>query len=67
MTKQHFQAMADIVRAILAGEWTNEHPAWSLETHSDISWYGRAVQTAEAFIVLCERWNPRFDRACNAE
>jgi hypothetical protein len=57
------------VRAILDGHWTNEPPAWANSfysapylTDSSEESYTRAVQTAEAFIVLFTEWNSRFDR-----
>ena len=65
MTKMHFQHAAEIVRAILAGEWTDSAPAWA--DRKQIGWPGqtedfvRAVQTAEAFILLFRAYNPRFD------
>ena len=63
MTKRHFEAMADIVKAILADEWTDDLPDWSAESHISVpTTYQQAARVAEAFIVLCERWNPRFDR-----
>ena len=69
MTKKHFQQMAEIVHAILYGCWTDEPPYWADPLRGD--WqssfdatqmhYTRAVQTAEAFIVVCREFNPRFD------
>jgi hypothetical protein len=67
VTKKHFEAMAAIVKAILDGKWTNERPDWATDgefgdlLHATTN-ANRAVQTAEAFIVLCEQNNPRFDR-----
>lgn len=66
MTKRHFEAMAEIVHSILVGEWTDDTPVWSdaerigctYHTHSA---YERAVQTAEAFIILAQAFNPAFD------
>lgn len=68
MTKKHFEHAAAIVRAILAGEWTNEPPTWAdnepYEAHdSIIDNSTRAVQTAEVFIYLFLEYNPRFNRA----
>lgn len=76
MTRKHFEQMAAIVRSILVGEWTHICPSWAdnsryedmrlILTDDDISTndenYTRAVQTAEAFIVLASTNNPRFDR-----
>ena len=64
MTKQHFQAMADIVKAIRDGKWTDDSPSWANPrlTGSPIPCYWRAVQTAEAFILIAERFNPLFNR-----
>lgn len=73
MTKKHFIAAANLVRAIVNGEWTNEMPDWSpsgrgqiVEVSTDTfgNWdasYVRAVWTAEAFIILFRAENPRFD------
>jgi hypothetical protein len=65
MTKPHFDHAASMVRAILAGEWTNELPDWA----QSVVAYGydtyprvRAVQTAEAFLLLFTAFNPRFKR-----
>jgi len=70
MTKKHFNQAADIVRAILNGEWTDDPPSWAdataytsvtaLDDSADTA-YTRAVQTAEAFIVLFSAHNDRFD------
>lgn len=62
MTPSDVKAMTAIVRAILRGKWTNELPDWApkgltsidLEDEDDGSDVLRAVQTAEAFIVLCD-------------
>jgi len=70
MTRQHFQAMAEIVKAINEGEWTSDLPAWA-EASNGRYWgndtntednYRRAVQTAEAFIILSRRFNPLFNQ-----
>ena len=66
MQKRHFERMAAMVKDILGGNWTHEPPAWSnrdryLCVDTGEPDYIRAVQTAEAFILLCEGWNPRFD------
>lgn len=66
-----------MVRNIAAGEWTNVPPSWadyhrivvfSGEMEPDEA-YTRAVQTAEAFILLFMRFDPTFNeqaflRAC---
>ena len=67
MTKKHFQAAAAQVKSILDGDWTHEPPEWTNETHYNevsIAWpdYVRAVQTAEAYILLFQEFNPRFDQ-----
>ena len=63
MTRQHFTAMAKIVHAIAEGTWTNQPPDWAggfdIDNTTAIT---RAVQTAEAFIILAQRFNPLFDR-----
>lgn len=70
---------AAIVRAILNGAWTNEPPAWADADHYyDVTQYDscaeheytRAVQTAEAFILLFSQADPTFSetaflRACH--
>ncbi len=64
MTKRHFIRAAEIVNAICEGHWTSEPPSWAdrhAEDYSALGDYGRAVQTAEAFIVLALEFNPRFD------
>jgi hypothetical protein len=75
-----------IVRAILAGQWTNDPPSWAdygrympRPVHRQIvittrnfdedENYTRAVQTAEAFIILFRATEPTFNesaflRAC---
>ena len=66
MTKQHFIRAAALVKAIGNGEWMHDAPSWSpigaylADTRHDI----RAIQTAEAFIMLFTECNPRFDRTC---
>lgn len=77
MTKRHFILAARMVRAVLAGEWTNEFPDWAdrIVSNHDILGievsnglgnisvnYTRAVWTAEAFILLFAQDNPRFNR-----
>ena len=65
MQKRHFEHMAAMVKAILNGEWTDSVPHWaSLQElgctyHTTV--YERAVQTAEAFIILASKWNADFD------
>lgn len=76
MQKRHFEAMANLVRAILNGEWTHELPIWSgYDTGGDLAPIEvltddagnldvnkvRAIWTAEAFIILARAHNPRFD------
>ena len=36
MTKKHFQRMAEIVHAILDGDWTNERPQWADRTSGSL-------------------------------
>lgn len=62
-----------MVRAILKGQWTNDPPAWADENvyydmvpvlaSSSDAYYTRAVQTAEAFILLFRAFNPLFDES----
>lgn len=64
MTATDVKAMTAIVRAILRGKWTDELPDWASRSHSGAYLLQelanntdaelRAVQTAEAFIVLCD-------------
>ena len=64
MNKKHFIRAAEIVNAIRQDLWTSEPPHWAdrhAENYSALGAYGRAVQTAEAFIVLATEFNPRFD------
>jgi hypothetical protein len=64
LTKKHFIRAAEMVRSIADGNWIHVPPSWA-----DIKGYegpyiahrDRAVQTAEAFIILAEGFNPRFD------
>lgn len=58
--------MSQWIRAILEGEWTNEPPVWA--DFDKVSYgyretpdYDRAVQTAEAFILLCQADDDAFD------
>lgn len=67
MTKKHFIVAAAQVKSILDGNWTHEPPAWANETRYNevsIAWpdYVRAVQAAEAYILLFQQFNPRFDQ-----
>jgi hypothetical protein len=81
MTKKHFVRAAEMVKAIRDGGWTHEAPEWAptpyghdLEVSTEdmgnlLVDYVRAVQTAEAFILLFREFNPRFNqqtflRAC---
>ena len=73
MTKKHFIRAAEIVKAILNGHWSHQPPTWAIQYRGDYDVtsptqrlfvgrdYLRAVQTAEAFIVLARQFNPRFD------
>jgi hypothetical protein len=71
---------ARMVRSIAAGQWTNAFPYWadanrnnafeSCHSSDDDVNYTRAVQTAEAFILLFLKFDPTFNdaaflRACN--
>lgn len=60
MTRRHFQAMAEIVKAINEGEWTDELPAWAEETQRAEG--NLAIAVAEAFIILARRFNPLFNQ-----
>ena len=66
MTKMHFQRAAEMVKAILHGEWTNEQPDWSFAVQkygwAEVYSHQRAIQTAEAFIILFRQFNPRFNQ-----
>ena len=70
MTKLHFNRAAEIVRAILDGEWTNQLPDWAIMNDQFLldnvavpaeADHLRAVQTAEAFILMFQQFNSRFD------
>lgn len=73
MQKRHFEDAAKQVKAIVDGKWTFDPPSWCdhgryqdiayYDSHDELSArYLRAVWTAEAYIELFERYNPRFDR-----
>lgn len=68
VTKQTFIRAAAMVKAIRDGEWTNDPPTWATVPNRydaivsfDIPNYVRAVQTAEAFIILFTVSNDRFN------
>lgn len=72
MTKRVFTFAAQQVAAILVGQWTHEPPAWATGEYDACTYnpgprtdtsvdYTRAVQTAEAFILLFKAFNPLFD------
>lgn len=75
MTKMHFTRAAEMVKAIVDGDWTMELPNWSdpsigyrvevwTECAGNVSAnYVRAVWTAEAFILLFREYNPRFNES----
>lgn len=60
MTPADTRRMVSIVRAIRAGKWTNELPDWAPRGLTAISVFSdeddlneiRAIQTAEAFVIL---------------
>lgn len=72
ITKRQFIRAAEMVKAIREGAWTHEAPSWVEHgdvydgnpsfDHATVD-YTRAVQTAEALILLFSENNPRFDRA----
>jgi hypothetical protein len=62
MTKKHFDTAAAMVRAIADGHWTTDPPSWANVLRcSETDDYSRAVQTAEAFILLFREFNAQFD------
>ena len=65
LTKKHFIDAAAIVKNILDGYWTDDPPSWADSEEYEKDYHGsdymRAVQTAEAFIMLFTQHNPRFD------
>lgn len=68
MTPQDVRRMVQMVRAIRAGKWTDEPPAWSRDitatTPLDVDNVAsaiRAIQTAEAFILLAHSSDIYFD------
>ena len=64
MTKQHFIRAAEMVKGILEGYWTSNLPVWAHADQNnahDTYDRTRAVQTAEAFLMLFKEYNPRFD------
>lgn len=70
MTKQHFIAAAAQVKDIVSGEWSFDVPGWADAHLGHFNQYDddgkdsyvRAVQTAEAYILLFRQFNPRFDQ-----
>lgn len=66
MTKRHFQAAAEQVKAILSGAWSDEPCSWVNAARYDVPFnypsYVRAVWTAEAYILLFSRFNPLFNQ-----
>ena len=64
ISKMHFIRAAEIVKSIRVGDWTMEPPSWITEQPEGFEYvtrYVRAVQTAEAFLLLFKEYNPRFD------
>ena len=69
MTKRHFIAAAEQVKAILDGNWTFDLPGWAEASQGHFEQqdgvredcYTRATQTAEAYIDLFSRFNLRFN------
>lgn len=74
MTKKHFIAAAGIVNNIRTGNWGYELPDWFTgpECHRPVDLADTvelAGRVAEAFIILAQQSNPRFEeirflRAC---
>jgi hypothetical protein len=71
VSRNEMEHAASMVRAIAAGEWTNEWPSWVVNDSNgnrqtgfapmDSDYGTRAVQTAESFILFFQAFNPRFD------
>lgn len=68
MTPATIRRMVQMVRAIRAGKWTNELPSWAqritvmtTDEDEDEANALRAVQTAEAFILLAHMCCPDFN------
>jgi hypothetical protein len=69
ITKRVFIAAANQVLQIVQGHWTDEPPAWADASRVPVPYmagsedrdYTRAVQTAEAYIILFRAFNSRFD------
>lgn len=74
MTRKHFQRAAEFIKGIVQGDWSSELPSWAptpigtlIEVDTELKgnvspYYVRAVWTAEAFILLFQEFNPRFNR-----
>lgn len=68
MKPAHYRAMVSIVKAIHAGQWTDEAPRWADRDITSIAAllgieegaHLRAVQTAEAFICLALSMDSAF-------
>jgi len=53
-------AAARLVKTIRDAGFTDDVPTWAVDDPSNLE-YTRAVQTAEAFIILFSQFNPRFN------
>jgi hypothetical protein len=66
VSRNEMEHAASMVRAIANGDWTDEAPSWSDASNvypaPICPEYTRAVQTAEAFILFFQAFNPRFDQ-----
>ena len=69
LSRNHFITAAEQVRDIKEGRWTHVAPDWADESRYDCKYalcdftnYTRAVQTAEAYMLLFSAYNPRFDK-----
>lgn len=68
MNQRDITAMVAVVRAIKAGQWTDEPPVWAdrerysacIEGSDDAAVYLRAVWTAEAFVILAQQQDKYF-------
>lgn len=67
VSRNEMEHAASMVKAISDGKWTEEPPSWvdmnDYYPSTIMEHYTRAVQTAEAFIVFFQAFNPRFDVA----
>lgn len=67
ITRPELVHAASMVKAIAAGKWTSDPPEWAERWDYDdgantVTPIGRAVQTAEAFIIYFIEVDPTFNQ-----